>query len=93
MRTGAAAAAGLQRAAAGWAALGWGCKLAAVTCGMRGGAPLPTCAPPPPHPHPRRSMLDVIRPLGLPSVRLAAVQGLATGFLGEWEDPSEFKHW
>ena len=40
------------------------------------------------------SLLEVIRPLGLPSVRLAAVQGLATGFLGaDWEDPAEFKHW
>lgn len=38
------------------------------------------------------SMLEVIRPLGLPSARLGAITGLSRDFLAaDWEDPSEFK--
>lgn len=53
----------------------------------------PPHAPCPPA-HPPRSMLEVMRPLGLPATRLAAVRGIARDFLAsDWEDPAEFKHW
>ncbi|KAL4458027.1 hypothetical protein ABPG75_012892 [Micractinium tetrahymenae] len=39
------------------------------------------------------SLLVVMRPLGLPATRLAAVRGIAHDFLAtDWQDPSEFKH-
>ena len=51
--------------------------------------PLP---PLPPSCPPTCSLLEVVHPLGLQAIRLAAVRGLARDFLAtEWQDPSEFR--